>query len=903
LFRLAIRRPDIVHDDMDDELRFHLDERVEHFVSRGMSRDAARAEAMRRLGGNLNETRARLHRSADQRERTMAMRQRYEDLVQDLRYAARGLVRRPGFTIVAVLTLAIGIGANTAIFSAVNALMFRPLPFREPDRLMQAYFTVDAYNGRPAARSVVWSWLKYLTFRDIQGQFQSHALWVQGNFSLTGENAERISGEWTSARYLSTLGVAPAMGRTFDADGDETYDAPKIVILSDDLWKRRFNADPDILRKAIPIEGTAYRVVGVMPAGFRGLSGEAELFVPITTRTTATIGPGQAWSHEFQLIARLRPGVSAEQAAAAAPQWAAAIAAAYPDQGGHGPTWGVRVEPLDAGRVSPAVRESMLVLLAAVGFVLLIACVNLASLMLGRAAARRSEIAIRLALGARRGRLIRLLLVESMLLAVLGGAASIAVALAGINALAVSNPAETLRVQNLSGLGVASFSSIRLDTTALLFTAATSVIVAILFGLAPALQATRDDVTNDIKAGAVAARGSGGRRSRTRQVLVVAEVAIAVVLLAGSGLMIRSLANLLRVDPGFSSDGILTMRLTMPDAAVPRDSLPGFYDRLTSELMALPGVNGVGLADSPPLGGGSSRTIMTFPEHPEIPFTQLPIVGVHWVTPEWFSVMRIPVLRGRLPGPADGPNAPKVIAISQSAARKFWPNEDPIGKRAGIGQGGFNDGATIVAVVGDVRYRSVDSLPGPDVYLPYAQSARPRMMIFVRTAQDAMSLVPSVRRVVSGLVPGIPVFDIASMATRTAVATAQTRFSAMVLAMFATTALLLAVIGIYGVMSLVVSQRTREIGIRMALGADRSRVRGLVVREGLVLAAAGAAIGIVAALALTRVLRSMLYDVHPADPVTYAAIVVLLAAAAAIASWLPARRASQVEPTEALRAG
>ena len=833
----------------------------------------------------------------------MGMHERLEELTQDLRYAARGLLRRPGFTIVAILTLAVGIGANTAIFSAVDALMFRPLPFREPGRLMQAYFTVDAYNGRPAARSVVWSWLKYLTFRDVQGQFQSHALWVQGNFSLTGENAERISGEWASARYFSTLGVAPAMGRTFDADGDDAYDAPKVVILSDDLWKRRFNADPGILRKTIPIEGTAYEIVGVMPVGFRGLSGEAELFVPITTRTAAIIGPGQAWSHEFQLIARLKPGVSPEQAAAAAPQWAAAIAAAYPDQGAHGPAWGVRVEPLDAGRVSPAMRESMLVLLTAVGFVLLIACVNLASIMLSRATARRSEIAIRLALGARRGRLVRLLLAESMLLAALGGAASIAVALAGISALAVSNPAETLRVQDLSGLGVASFSSIRLDTPALLLTAATSVIVAILFGLVPALQATRDEVANDIKAGTVAVRAHGGGRSRARQALVVAEVALAVVLLAGSGLMIRSLANLLRVDPGFSSDGILTMRLTMPDAAVPRDSLPGFYDRLTAELKALPGVNGVGLADSPPLGGGSNRTMMTFPEHPEIPFTQLPIVGVHWVTPEWFSVMRIPVLRGRLPGPADGPNAPKVIAISQSAARKFWPNEDAIGKRAGIGQGGFNGGATIIGIVGDVRYRSVDSLSGPDVYLPYAQSARPRMMIFIRAAQDPVSLVPAVRRVVSGLVPGIPLFDIASMATRTAVATAQTRFSATLLAMFAATALLLAVIGIYGVMSLMVSQRTREIGIRMALGAERHRVLRSVIGEGLTLAGTGGVIGVAAALALTRVLRSMLYDVRPADPVTYAAIVALLGVAAAIASWIPARRAAQVQPTEALRAG
>lgn len=901
LFRLAVRRPDIVHDDMDAELRFHFEERVEHFVSRGMSREDARAEALRRLGGGVDETRERLHHSADRRERTMAMSERVEELQQDVRYAARSLARRPGFTAIAILTLAVGIGANTAIFSAVDALMFRPLPFRRPDQLVKVAFATPGGNGIPERDNMPWSWMKYLTFRDAQKQFQAHALWVQGNFSFTGDDPERIAGEWASAHYLATLGVAPALGHTFEAAGDDTYDAPKALVISDDLWKRRYNADPHIVGKTISVERTPFEVIAVMPQGFKGLSGAAELWVPITTRTMADIGPDQSWSHEFQLVARLAPGVPLGQAAGAAPQWARAIDAAWPDPG-HGKAWGVHVSPLDEGRVSPVIRRSLLVLFGAVGLLLLIACVNIANLLLGRAAARRQEIAVRLALGASRGRLVRMLITESLLLSMIGGAASVAVAFGGTALLAAANPAETLRTQNLAGLGVTGFSSIHFDATALLFTLAVSVGVGMIFGLMPALQATRPSLVSDMKSGA-AGSGHARRRVTSRHALVVAEVALAIVLLAGSGLMIRSLAKLLDVNPGFDPGGVLSLRLTMPRGAIERDSLPGFYDRLLSDLNALPGVTGATLSDTPPLGGGSNMTRIAFPDRPTVPREQNPIVGVHWITPSWASVMRVPLKAGRLFNAEDRVGAPKSLLVSESAARKFWPGESPIGKRAQVGQGGFDDGATVVGVVGDVRYHTIDSLPITDVYLPYAQSPAPRMMIFVRTGGDPLALVAGVRRVVSALVPGLPVFDIRTMAERTAVATAQARFSATLLAMFAGMALLLAVIGIYGVMSFMVIQRTREIGIRMALGADRTRVRGLVVREGLQLAATGTGLGLAGAFVATRVLRSLLFDVSPGDPVTYLAIVVVLAAATTVASWIPARRASQVEPTEALRAG
>jgi predicted permease len=399
-------------------------------------------------------------------------------------------------------------------------------------------------------------------------------------------------------------------------------------------------------------------------------------------------------------------------------------------------------------------------------------------------------------------------------------------------------------------------------------------------------------------------RGHGPRWLTSRRSLVVTEVALAIVLLAGSGLMIRSLANLLNIDPGFDPRGMLTLRLTMPRGAVARDSLPGFYDRLLADIGGLPGVVGVALADSPPLAGGSNITRISLPEQGDVPREARPLIGVHWITPSWNGTLGVPLKNGRLFTADDRLGGPKSILVSETAARKFWPGQSPIGRRAGVWQGGFEDGATVVGIVGDVRYHTVDSLPIADVYLPYAQSPAPRMMIFVRTSRvDPLALAPAVRRVVAGLVPGLPVFDVQSMATRTAVATAQARFSAALLSMFATAALALAVIGIYGVMSFMVLQRTREIGIRMALGADRAGVQRLVISEGLALAGTGTVVGVAAAFALTRVLRSMLFDVKPGDPLTYVAIVVLLALAAAIASWLPARRASQVEPTEALRAG
>ncbi|MFI5311834.1 MAG: ABC transporter permease, partial [Gemmatimonadales bacterium] len=801
---------------------------------------------------------------------------------------------------VAVLTLAIGIGANTAIYSAINALLLRSLPFREPGRL------IDIVQSSNDDGTAPWSFPKFAFFRDAQSSYSSLALHTTTQTTLTGTDPERITLETVTAQYLTTLGVAVTVGRDFPAGLDAGANAPRLAIISDALWQRRFNADPRVAGQVLHLNNESWEIVGVLPAGFRGLSGKAEALVPITARTTEDLN--QAWSLEFSMIGRLKDGVTPAQAASEARLIGPRIYTAFPMDKGTLTTsakpqnWTAVARPLDTIRVASALRRSLLVLFGAVGMVLLIACVNLANLLIGRAASRRQEIAVRLAIGAARGRLIRMLLTESFVLALLGGVASLGVAWLGARALAAVNPAETLRVQGLSGgIGVVGFDAIHLDTSALMFTLAVAVLVGVLFGLVPALAATRTDLTRDLKDGSAAA-GTGRRLGVNRQTLVVAEIALALVLLTGSGLMLRSLGKLLDVDPGFDARNVLTLRLSVPDGVVAPDSMPGFYEELQATIAALPGVERIALADCPPLNNGCNGTIMTFADRARSS-TGNAMVGVHWVSPSWFGAMRVPLKSGRLFADADRLGAPKVVLINEAAARKYFPGEDPIGKRVAVYQGGFHTGAEVIGVVADVRYGTIDSTARPDAYISYGQARIARMMIFVRTTGDAAAVAPAVRNAIHRLAPLDPVYDIRTMASRVSTASAQARFSAVLLGLFASVALALAVMGIYGVMSFAVAQRTREIGIRMALGADRARVLGLVLREGVVLASAGVVLGLAATLVLTRMLRSMLFEVTTTDPWTYVSMVVLLAGAAVVASLVPARRAAGVDPMSALRKG
>jgi putative ABC transport system permease protein len=820
-----------------------------------------------------------------------------DSLQQDLRFATRGLARRPGFTAVAMLTLAIGIGGTTAIFSAVNALLLRRLPYVAPEQLMTVSLTMPAIGGLRARDDMVWSYAKYAVFRDAQSIFSDLALYTPQRFTVTSGDVELVQGEFVGARYLRTLGLAPVRGRDFDPAIDAHAGAERQAIISSALWQRRYNADPSIVGKTLDLDRKPYTVVGIAPAGFRGLTGQGEVFVPITTRPAEDLDEHQAQDHEFYMVARRKPDIGVATATTAVKLLGARVRDAFNDRDMDS-GWGATARPLSDIRVSPLIRRSLLVAFGAVGLVLLIACVNVANLLLGRASMRRREMAVRVAVGAKRRRLVRLLLTESMLLAALGGLAGVAVAWSGARALSTVDPETVVPRGNdtLSGLGAVTFSGVHLDGAALAFSLSITLLVGLVFGLAPALQATGASLADAMKLTAgdsdVPQRGGGGRR-----MLVVAEVALAMILLVGSGLLMRSFGKLMAINPGFDAQHVLTLRLTIPPGEVAEDLMPAFYTKLLDRLRALPGVVEASLNSCPPLGGGCYRTRLEFPDRPKFDGVRMPSIRVNWATPTWFATVHVPLKRGRLFAGADRAGAPKVALINETAARTFWPGENPIGKRISIG----GDDANVIGIVGDVR-QFVDSLPKPDVYLPYAQSPSSHMMIFVRAAGDPVALAAGVRRAIHELAPRYPVYDIQAMTARAAGAAAQSRFSALLLGLFAATALALTVVGIYGVMALAVTARTREIGIRIALGADEHRVRRQVVSEGVALASVGVILGLAGALGCTRVLQKLLFDLSPTDPVTYCAIVALLGLATVAATWVPARRASSVDPVVALRA-
>jgi predicted permease len=899
LFRLAPRNRAAIHADVDDELDAFIASRVDALVARGMTPDDARREALRRLGASIEDARLQLHESAEHRERRMQFHEYVEDVMQDVRYAARGLAKRPAFTAVAMLTLAIGIGATTAIFSAVNVMLLRPLPYPNPDALMNLTLARAGHGSIEPNDHAVWSYPKYVSMRDAQEVFTE----VTGFFAqpavITSGDVERIQSEYVGATYLRTLGLSPLTGRDFDRSADGAPGAgPREVIIGASLWERRYNADPAAIGKTIGIDRQPYTIVGVAPRGFKGLGGKAEVFLPLTTMSAEDLSGEQ--SHFLTAIGRRKPGVTIEQANAAMVTIGRRVAHQYPDEEMGVDAWGARAWPLDDSRAAPLVKRSLLVLFGAVGFVLLIACVNVANLQLGRASGRRREIAVRMAIGAGRGRLVRLLLAESMLLAGVGGAIGLALAWAGTRALrTVSSDVLGHTREQIGGI---RFESIQFEWSALAFAAAVSMVTGLVFGLAPALRATRASVSHALKEGD---GDSGARVTHAfsgRRLLVVAEVALALVLLAGSGLMLRSLGKLLSVDAGFDPRNVLSLRLTVPQGGVPRDSLPGFYAQILDRLHAVPGVTNVGASNCPPLNGGCNiSSLWWHPGPPEM--GKDPLAGVFWATPDYFATMKIPLKRGRTFSTADRADAARVLILNEKAAKTLWPNEDPIGKRIRVGQGGYHvpEGGEVIGVVGDSR-QFADSVPWNEVYLPVTQSPRSGLILFVRSTRDAASLGPDVRKAIKDVAPAFPVYDMQTMVSRAGAMTAQARFSATLLALFALTALSLAVVGIYGVMSIVVAARTREIGIRIALGADQSRVQRLVVREGVTLVAIGAGIGLAGALFATRALGALLFDVTPSDPVTYASIVALLAATAVAASWIPARRAARVDPVEALRA-
>ncbi len=801
-----------------------------------------------------------------------------DTLRQDLAYAFRRLRQAPGFTAVAVATLALGIGANGAIFSVVNAVLLRPLPFEEADRLVRL---AQTWKGGPSVYSPQ-------NFLDVQAQaksFESLAVFDPGGVTLTGRGQPAsLQGTEVSTSFFDLLRVRPAYGRTF-ADGENEPGHTKVAVLGHGLWRERFAGDPGMVGQIVQLNREPFTIVGIAPAGF-SFPQESEIWTPLEYDARFRSSSRGAWY--LGAIGRLAPGVSIVHAADEVATIHARLAKQYPeaDEGVGG-----TVLSLQEAMVKQS-RRALLVLLGAVGLVLLIACVNVANLLLARVAAREGELALRTALGAGRARLMRQLLTESVTLSLLGGAAGILLATFSLDALLALQPH-----------GVPRLAEVHVDRAVVAFSAALSILTGLLFGVFPAVHMTRRPAAESLREGS---RGVlSGRGHRLRSALVVGQVALAMMLLAGAGLLLRSFSQLRRVDPGFRSDGVLTFRIALPDSAY-KDDAPrvAFYDRLLERLSALPGVRSAGAVMRAPLSGARFNLSFGVKGRPPLPPAQQPSMEIRAATPEYFRTMGIPVRRGRALGRGDVAGAPQVVVISEAAVRRHFPGEDPLGKFITLGWGrgeGPKVGGEVVGVVGDVKDLGLAEENPPELYVPYAQVPIQTMDVVVRTQVVPRSLVPSVERTVRELDPELPLAQVATLDEIVAHSISEPRFYMVLLGAFASMAVFLAALGIFGVLSYAVVQRAREIGIRVALGAHPRDVVRMVLTQAAGLAALGVLAGMAGALALSRVMASLLFELSPTDPSTLAATATLLAAVALLASYLPARRATRVDPLIALR--
>ena len=826
-----------------------------------------------------------------------------DTFTRDLRYGLRMLLKQPGFTVIAVLTLALGIGANTAIFSVVNAVLLQPLPYQEPDRLVKV--VQSSANPGKFGMSSLWGYPKFEALRDHNESFAGVAAYCKRAFNLTGtDQPERLQSELVSASYFPLLGIDAARGRMFLPEEDKTPGANAVAVISYGFWQRRLGSDPDAVGKIIELDKHPLTVVGVAPRGFKGQSGVADVWVPMMT-VPFLLSPQlltQTRVYWLEVIARLNAGVTKEQAQAEMEIAHERIEKLFPGPSGSRPSGSGKetftLVSLKDANVDPAIRRSFLILLAAVGFVLLIACANTASLLLARAVTRRKEFAVRLALGATRRRIVTQLLTESVMMSLIGGAFAVLIAMWGVDLLMTFKPSDSAQFWTAYARTF-DFYSIGLDGPVLAFNFLLSAATGVLFGLIPALQASRADVNEALK-GRVGSSGSGlSHRLNTRSLLVAGEIALSLVLLAGAGLMVNSLLRLNAINLGFDPTDVLTMRVYARDAKL------DFYEQLLERAAMLPGVESATVANSAPLMGSAGMSPLEIEGRPDSQGDDSGFVNVQSIASDYFKTLRIGLLRGRSFTDHDRIGARRVAIINNAAAQLFFPGEDPIGKRIKIyftPDYETNDQfIEIVGITGDAKYGKIEEPPGPDVYLSYLQPVDLPSLLIVRARGDQQSLVSALRREVQGLDKSMPVYDVKTMSERAAEVTSRTRFSALLLALFAGLALVLSGIGIYGVMAHAVAERTREIGIRMALGARAGEVVQLVLRQAIIPTVAGLAFGLVAAYAAARLLASQLYGVSASDPTTFAAMSLLLVGVALGACLVPARRATKVDPMVALR--
>lgn len=883
-------RPD-VRQDVDDEIAFHLAEREREYAERGMADAAARDAARQRFGDVAKVATACRHIDerwySEQRRANM-----WADLRQDISYAVRSLGKSPGFAAVTILTLALGIGANTAIFSVIHSVLLQPLPYRDSGRLVFVWSSSTAFPREPLTPG------RLVDFREQMTSVTQMAGISHVPLNLTGAgDPERLSGSSVTSAFFDVLGVPPLLGETFhDGRADD-----RDVVLSYGLWNRRFGGDRAIVGKQIAINGTARTVVAVMPQEFGWPSITAmpsnvagpELWIPGTSRDIPRMPidrPDQDLaanrrSGYLRAVARLKDGMTVAQAQREAETIAARLAQQYPIEDG---SRGSVVTEMREQFFGP-VRQPMLVLVGAVVFVLAIACANVASLLLGRATSRRKEIAVRLALGATRGRVVRQLLAESVLLSLTGAACG----------LIVAAWAQVWLIR-LSPGGVLRLDQTRLDPVVLGFTLALAVVTGVVFGLIPAWQGSAGVPNTDLNDGGTRA-SAAPRAGRTRDVLVAGEVCVAVILLVGAGLLLRSFSALSRVDTGLDTHNLLTFEMFLSGGRAEYQSRQvEFYNQTLAEISALPGVRAAGAAVTLPIGGDDFAAGFLIEGRPVPAPGQEPRAGYQVVTPGYFHAMGIPIVSGRDFRPGDTREAPPSAMVNQTFARQQWPGEEAIGRRFKIGRG-TDTWMTVVGVVGDIRHLGPATPPRPEFYQPHSQNSFPFMAFVVRTTGDPHSVVPSIRSAVARLDPSQPISGASTMEEHITRSLSRPRFMSTLVTVFGALALGLSIVGIYGVMSYSVAQRTREIAIRSALGARASDLMRLILSKALWLSAAGIVVGVAGALALSRVLGGLLFDVQPTDPLTYTTVAVLLATVAPSAAAIPAWRAMRIDGTKVLR--
>ncbi len=883
-FRALLRRS-AVEAELEEELGAHFEKQIEKCIGLGATREEATRRARIEFGG-LDQTKEQCR---DARGVSLL-----ENLLQDVRFGVRMLRKSPGFTAIAVLTFALGIGASTAVFSVVNTILLKPLPYPHSERIVLPWRLAPIQTD--FADSFPWTKREFVSFAQQSKTFQYLGGFMPDSFNLTGSGEPaRLDGIRASVGFFPALGVTPLIGRTFTAAEDQPGNEHEVV-LGHKLWSDRFGSDPHILGKAIELNGYAYTVIGVMPAGFAFPHGqempasldcprEAQLWVPLAV-AAAPRGP-----NELGVLGRMKPGVTFDQAQAELDIFANWEDSQFPE----GKGWhNSRVKSLDR-QVAGDTRRPLLLILGAVGLVLLIASSNVASLLLTRSLGRRREFTLRSALGAGRGRMVRQLLTESLLLAAAGSLVGILLAQATIDFLKILGPADIPRL-----------SEVALDLRVFLFTFGVTLVSGMLFGLTPAIGATREGLIGALKEGGNRSGGSAAH-PKTRNALLVVQVALALVLVISAGLLIKTFYSLLGANAGFNPTRVLTFQLSLPSGKYnDTDRMARVYQRVLQQLQSTPRVHFAGLESFVPFGGATDSTVIRIPDHPPFDNKERPYANYSFASPGYFSAVGTPLLQGRDFLESDTSSAPLVTIINRAMARKYWPGQDPIGRQVGVADKRWKT-RTIVGVVADTKRLSLREEPTAEMYVPYTQNeikiwpSMQTMQVALRTDADPAAIVGSVREAVRSVDPDLPLAKIATLTTLVDESMAQARFSMLLLGAFGGLAVALAAVGMYGVISYSVSQRTQEIGIRMALGAERGSVFTMVLGQGARLAGMGVGIGIAAAFGATHMMSSYLYGVGATDPLTFAAVSLLLGAIALLACYLPARRATRVDPMIALR--